>query len=191
MERAGFIRPITDGEGMSHRTRPFQTVFVSRKVGEYGILNPENLQPHRVGPRDGFPAPQFSAMNDGALVCRFDPGFRASINVGPSDPQHYPAQFASSDVRHGAGREVGSGARIPAGQHRSDLRGGCGARPPVAIHRTAGGNHRTSGTAGTHRHTSVAYDSRDQLHLSSHGLVTEGVFVKFPCLKFVLVEAVS
>jgi len=89
---AGFLQAdaVTDtGEGIASHPETLSRLFFDVYDLEYGILNSESAIHIGVGPDMDFGAAVLSAMND-VMVNDWlptDPRFRASINVGPSDPQ--------------------------------------------------------------------------------------------------------
>lgn len=196
---AGFHQAdaVTDnGQSIASRPDTLARLFFDVYGLEYGILNSESAIHVGVGPETNFGAAVLSAMND-VMVSDWlpvDSRFRASINVGPSDPE-----FASQEI-HRLGEHpgmvqvmMGSGARIPYGQRfyhpiyaaavEHDL--------PVAIHP---GNEGVGITgppnAAGYPSSYIEWHATLVTSYISHlvSLITEGVFVKFPTLKFVLVE---
>lgn len=164
---------------------------------DYGILNAEQSLQLGLSPEPDFAAACLSAIND--IVVNdwlpADPRFRASVLVYQEDPT-----LAVQEIHRLGGHPgivqvlMGSGARIPYGQRfyhpiyaaavEHDL--------PVAIHPGTEGVGVSGATTAAGYPTSY-FEWHTNLiggyiaHLIS--LVTEGVFVKFPTLKFVLIEA--
>jgi predicted TIM-barrel fold metal-dependent hydrolase len=185
-----------DGEGIASHRETLSRLFFDVYELEYGILNSESAIHIGVGPEMDFGAAVLSAMND-VMVNDWlpaDPRFRASINVGPSDPL-----LAAQEIRrlgdHPGMVQVmmGSAARIPYGQRfyhpiyeaavEHDL--------PVAIHP---GNEGVGITgppnAAGYPSSYIEWHTTLVTSYISHlvSLITEGVFVRFPTLKFVMVE---
>lgn len=196
---AGFLQAdavTNDGDLISSKPESLARLFFDHYDLEYGILNMETAIHIGVGPEIDFGAALISAMND-VMVHDWlprDPRFRASINVAPSDPI-----LAAKEIRrlgdHPGMVQVmmGSGARIPYGQrfYHPIYEAAAEHGLPVAIHPgnegvgiTGPPNAAGYPTSYLEWHTTLvtSYIS----HLVS--LVTEGVFVKFPTLKFVMVE---
>ncbi len=185
-----------DGAGIAFHPRTLSRLFFDVHGLEFGILNSESAIHIGVGPDMDFGAALLSAMNDVMISdwLPVDPRFRASINVGPSDPQ-----LAAQEV-HRLGDHpgmvqvmMGSGARIPYGQRfyhpiyaaavEHDL--------PVAIHPGNEGVGITgSPNAAGYPSSYIEWHTTLVTSYISHlvSLITEGVFVKFPTLKFVMVE---
>jgi predicted TIM-barrel fold metal-dependent hydrolase len=163
---------------------------------EYGILNPENVLSIGLSPEPDYAAAQASAINDVFVEewLPVDARFRYSLAVAPNDPE-----LAAREIRRLGNRPgvvqvlMPSGARIPYGQRlfhpiyaasvERDL--------PVAIHPgTEGvgisGAPTAAGYPSSYLEWHTGLVGSFMAHLIS--LVTEGVFVKFPELKFVLIE---
>lgn len=163
-----------DGDNIASHPETLSRLLFDRYGLEYGILNSESAIHIGVGPDMDFSAALLSAMND-VMVHEWlpvDSRFRASINVGPSDPQ-----LAAREV-HRLGDHpgmvqvmMGSGARIPYGQRfyhpiysaavEHDL--------PVAIHPGNEGVGITgppNATGYPSSYIEMAYHARYQLHLS-------------------------
>jgi predicted TIM-barrel fold metal-dependent hydrolase len=185
-----------DGEGIASHPETLSRLFFDVHGLEYGILNPENAIHIGVGPDMDFGAAVLSAMNDVMANdwLPVDARFRASINVGPSDPQLAAREIHRLGDHPGMVQVMmGSGARIPYGQRfyhpiyaaavEHDL--------PVAIHP---GNEGVGITgppnAAGYPSSYIEWHTTLVTSYISHlvSLVTEGVFVKFPTLKFVMVE---
>ena len=163
---------------------------------EYGILNPESILAIGLSPEPDYAAAQVSAINDVFIEewLPVDPRFRYSLAVAPNDPE-----LAGREIRR-LGNKPGvvqvlmpSGARIPYGQrafhpiYAAAVEHGL----PVAIHPgTEGvgisGAPTAAGYPSSYLEWHTALVGNFMAHLIS--LVTEGVFIKFPDLKFVLIE---
>ncbi len=163
---------------------------------EYGILNPENILGIGLSPEPDYAAAQVSAINDVFLEewLPADPRFRYSMAVAPNDPE-----LAAREIRRLGGQSgvvqvlMPSGARIPYGQrafhpiYAAAVEHGL----PVAIHPgTEGvgisGAPTAAGYPSSYLEWHTVLVGSFMAHLIS--LVTEGVFIKFPELKFVLIE---
>jgi uncharacterized protein len=162
---------------------------------EYGILNAGSLH-MGLSPDPDYSAAVVSAMND--VVAQdwlpVDERFRASLVVSPGDPE-----LAAREI-HRVGDHPGfvqvlmpSGARMPYGQRffhpiyaaavEHDL--------PVGIHPGSegvgvSGPPTAAGYPTTYFEWHTGLVGSYMAHLIS--LVTEGVFHRFPTLKFVLIE---
>jgi predicted TIM-barrel fold metal-dependent hydrolase len=196
---AGFMQAdavTEDGDAISTQPETLSKLFFDRYDLEYGILNSESAIHNGVGPELDFAAAVLSAMND-VLAQEWlpvDSRFRGSINVAPSDPV-----LAAKEI-HRLGNHpgmvqvmMGSGARVPYGQrfYHPIYEAAVAYDLPVAIHPgnegvgiTGAPNAAGYPSSYMEWHTTLvnSYVS----HLVS--LVTEGVFVKYPTLKFVMVE---
>lgn len=196
---AGFLQAdavTDDGDLIATRPDMLSRLFFDHYELAFGILNMESAIHIGVGPEIDFGAALLSAMND-VLVHDWLPAdhrFRGSINVGPSDPI-----LAAKEIRRLGDNPgmvqvmMGSGARIPYGQrvYHPIYEAAVEYDLPVAIHPgnegvgiTGAPNAAGYPTSFLEWHTTLvtSYIS----HLVS--LVTEGVFVKYPTLKFVMVE---
>lgn len=187
---------LPDGSRVENRPDNLARCFFDLYGLEFGILNPADLLHMGLSPDPDYAAAVLSAMND--VVAEdwlpADPRFRASICVSPMDPE-----LAAREI-HRLGDHPGfvqvlmpSGARMPYGQRffhpiyaaavAHDL--------PVAIHPGSEGVG-VSGAPTAAGYPTTYFEWHTGLvgsyiaHLIS--LVTEGVFQKFPALKFVLIE---
>jgi predicted TIM-barrel fold metal-dependent hydrolase len=163
---------------------------------EFGVLNPAGALHIGLSPDPDYAAAVVSAANDAVVEewLPVDGRFRTSIVVSPADPH-----LAAEEI-HRLGDHPGvvqvlmpSGARIPYGQRfyhpiyaaavEHDL--------PVAIHPgTEGvgisGPPSAAGYPTNYLEWHTGLVGSYIAHLIS--LVTEGVFIKFPSLKFVMIE---
>lgn len=163
---------------------------------DYGILNPGSSLHYGLSPEADYAAAVISAINDVMVEdwLPSDPRYRLSLVVYPND-----AELAVREI-HRLGGHPGvvqvllpSGARTPYGQRcfhpiyaaaaEYDL--------PVAIHPGTEGVGISGAPTGVGYPSSYLEWHTDLVgsyigHLVS--MVTEGVFAKFPTLKFVLVE---
>ncbi len=163
---------------------------------EYGVLNPEGILHVGLSPEPDFAAAAVSACND--VIANdwlpADPRFRASLIVSPTDPA-----LAAREI-HRLGDHPGfvqvlmpSAARIPYGQrfYHPIYAAAVAHHLPVAIHPGSEGVG-ISGAPTAAGYPTSYFEWHTGLvtsyiaHLIS--LVTEGVFITFPTLKFVLIE---
>jgi predicted TIM-barrel fold metal-dependent hydrolase len=175
-----------------HLARQFFDVYQI----EFGILNPENILGIGLSPEPDYAAAQASAINDVFVEewLPVDPRFRYSLAVTPNDPA-----LAAREIQRLGGHPgvvqvlLPGGARMPYGQryfhpiYAAAVEHGL----PVAIHPgTEGvgisGAPTAAGYPGSYLEWHTGLVGGFIAHLVS--LVTEGVFVKFPGLKIVLVE---
>ncbi|HZP85019.1 MAG TPA: amidohydrolase family protein [Chthonomonadaceae bacterium] len=161
----------------------------------YGVLNAGN-QHIGLSPEPDYAAAVLSAEND-VIVHDWlpaDPRFRASLTVSPADPE-----LAAREI-HRLGDHPGivqvlmpSGARLPYGQrfYHPIYAAAVAHDLPVAIHPGSegvgiSGPPTAAGYPSSYFEWHTGLVGSYMAHLIS--LVTEGVFVKFPTLKFVLIE---
>ena len=196
---AGFTQAdavTDDGVGIATTPETLAREFFDRHGLEYGLLNPEGCIHVGVGPEVEWSAAVLSAKND-VLINEWlpvDERFLGSINVGPNDPV-----LAAQEIRrigdHPRMVEVmmGSGARVPYGNryYHPIYEAAVEFDLPVAIHP---GNEGVGITGPTHAagYASSYFEWHTSLVTSyiSHlvSLVTEGIFQRFPTLRFVLTE---
>ncbi|MDQ2787131.1 MAG: amidohydrolase family protein [Chloroflexota bacterium] len=192
--RADAVTP--DGERIEGDPRHLARYFLDEYGIEYGILNPERSVHAGLSPDPDFAAAIVSAINDilAADWLPADPRYRASIIVAPNDPD-----LAAREIHRMAANPgfvqvlMPSGARMPYGQRyfnriyaaavEHDL--------PVALHPGSEGVGISGAPTAAGYPTNYLEWHTDLVtsymaHMVS--LVTEGTFVKFPTLKFVLIE---
>ena len=186
---------LPDGSRIESRPDSLARHFLDVYGIEYGILNLDNLA-IGTSPEPDFAAAVAAAMND-VLVHDWlpvDPRFRIGLIVSPVDPE-----LAAREIhRLGDHPEVvqvlmPSGARMPFGQrfYHPIYAAAVEHNLPVAIHPGSEGVG-TSGAPTAAGWPTSYFEWHTGLvgsfiaHLIS--LVTEGVFIKFPTLKFVLIE---
>jgi predicted TIM-barrel fold metal-dependent hydrolase len=162
----------------------------------FGILNPAGSLQIGLSPEPDFAAAVVSAQNDVVLLdwLSAEPRFRASLVVSPADPE-----LAAQEI-HRLGHHPGfvqillpSGARMPYGQrfYHPIYAAAAAHHLPVAIHPGSEGVG-VSGVPTAAGYPTSYFEWHTGLvgsymaHLIS--VVTEGVFVKFPDLKFVMIE---
>ncbi|MBM3460096.1 MAG: amidohydrolase, partial [Armatimonadetes bacterium] len=162
---------------------------------EFGILNGGNLH-IGLSPDPDYAAAYVAAENDivAADWLPVEPRLRSSITISPADPE-----MAAREIHRWGGHPgfvqvlMCSGARIPYGQrfyhpiYAAAVQYGL----PVAIHPGSegvgiSGAPTAAGYPTTYFEWHTGLVGSYLAHLIS--LVTEGVFAKFPTLKFVLVE---
>jgi predicted TIM-barrel fold metal-dependent hydrolase len=162
---------------------------------EYGILTGGSLHVG-LSPDPDYAAALMTAENDIAAQdwLPADPRYRASLSVSPADPE-----LAAREI-HRLGAHPGfvqvmmpSGARIPYGQrfYHPIYAAAVEHHLPVAIHPgTEGvgisGPPTAAGYPTSYFEWHTGLVGSYMAHLIS--LVTEGVFIKFPTLRFVLIE---
>ncbi len=162
---------------------------------DYGIFNTSNLQ-FGLCPDPDYAAAIMRATNDtiAEVWLPVDDRFRSSLQVAPNDPKQ-----AAAEIRRLGGHPgfvqvlMCSGASVAYGNRCYDpiYEAACEMDLPVAIHPGSEGVG-TSGAPTAAGYPSSYFEWHTGLvgsylaHLLS--LVCEGTFVKFPGLKFVLIE---
>lgn len=163
---------------------------------EFGILNPGSTLHWGLSPEADYAAALIAASND-ALISEWLPAdsrFRASLSIYPNDPD-----LAVREI-HRLGGHPGvvqvlmpSAARIPYGQryYHPIYAAAVEYNLPIAIHPgTEGvgisGPPTVAGYPSSYFEWHTGLVASYIAHLVS--MVTEGVFVKFPTLKFVMLE---
>ena len=185
-----------DGERIEQHPRHLARYFFDEYGIEYGILNPERSLHVGLSPDPDYSAALVSAIND-ILAHDWlpaDPRFRASIIVAPNDPE-----LAAREIHRMAPNAgfvqvlMPSGARMPYGQRYFHPIYAAAAEHnlPVALHPgTEGvgisGAPSAAGYPTNYLEWHTGLVGSYLAHLIS--MVSEGVFVKFPPLKFVLLE---
>jgi predicted TIM-barrel fold metal-dependent hydrolase len=187
---------LPDGSHIENRPDNLSRHFFDAYGLEYGILNPAGLLQMGLSPDPDYAAAVLSAMNDVVAEAWLpaDPRFRASLCVSPADPS-----LAAREIHRLADHPgfvqvlMPSGARMPYGQRcfHPIYEAAAAHGLPVAIHPGSEGTG-TSGAPTAAGYPTTYFEWHTGLvgsyiaHLIS--LVTEGVFQKFPTLKFVLIE---
>lgn len=192
--RADAVTP--EGDRIEASPEALSRYFLDTYNIDYGILNPASSLQLGLSPEPDFAAAVVSAINDVIVEdwLPADARYRASIVVSQADPV-----LAAREIRRLGGHPgvvqvlMGSGARMPYGQrfYHPIYEAAVEMGLPVAIHPGSEG----AGVSGPP--TAVGYPSSYlEWHTNLAGsyiahvisLITEGVFVTFPDLKFVLVE---
>lgn len=194
VNRADAVTP--DGKRIDAHPAALAEHFFDVYDIEFGILNEGSLLQIGLSPEPDFAAAVASAMND-VIVHDWLPvdlRFRASLVISPAD-----AELASREI-HRLGDHPGivqvlmpSGARVPYGQRNYHPIYAAAAEHglPVAIHPGSegvgvSGPPTAAGYATSYLEWHTGLVASYMAHLIS--LVTEGVFVKYPTLRFVLIE---
>jgi predicted TIM-barrel fold metal-dependent hydrolase len=194
INRSDAVTP--DGTRIDASPAALGTCFFDLYGIEYGILNEGSLLQIGLSPEPDFVAAVVSAIND-VIVTDWlpaDPRFRASLVISPTDPE-----LAAREI-HRLGGHPGfvqvlmpSGARMPYGQRFYHLIYAAAVAHdlPVAIHPGSegvgiSGAPTAAGYPSSYLEWHTGLVGSYIAHLVS--LVAEGVFVKFPTLKFVLIE---
>ena len=195
----GVMRPdavTPDGSRIESRPENLARHFFDVYGIEFGVFNPAGTLGIGLSPEPDYAAALLSAINDVFVQdwLPADSRFRSSVVVSPADPE-----LAVREI-HRLGDHPGivqvlmpSGARLPYGQRfyhpiyaaamEHDL--------PVAIHPgTEGVGISGPPTAAGYPSSYLEWHSGLVGSYVAHliSLVTEGVFNKFPSLKFVLIE---
>jgi uncharacterized protein len=186
---------LADGSRIESSPENLARHFFDLYEIEYGILNAGSLH-IGLSPDPDYAAAVLAAEND--VVAEewlpADPRFRASLAVSPADPE-----LAAREI-HRLGDHPGfvqvlmpSGARLPYGQrfYHPIYAAAAAHDLPVAIHPGSegvgiSGAPTAAGYPTTYFEWHTGLVGSYIAHLIS--LVTEGVFQKFPTLKFVLIE---
>jgi len=185
-----------DGTRIESRPDTLARHFFDPYGIEFGIFNPASTLAIALSPERDYAAALLSAINDVFMEdwLPTDPRFRLSITVSPHDPELAVREIHRLGNRPGVAQVLmPSASPMPYG-HRffhPIYAAACEHGLPVAIH------PGTEGVGISGAPTSVGYPSNYLewhtdlavtyiAHLSS--LVTEGVFVKYPDLTFVMQE---
>ena len=176
--------------------RELASAFLDPYGIEFCVLNPQSSLQFGLSPEPDFAAAVVSAINDVTIEdwLPADPRYRGSVVISPADPVQAAREIRRVGSHPGIVQVLmGSGARFPYGQRFHDpiYEAASELDLPVAIHPGSEG----VGVSGPP--TAVGFPSSYlewhtnlvgsyMAHLIS--LLTEGTFVKFPTLKFVLVE---
>lgn len=187
---------LEDGRKIEAEPELLARHFFDAHKLDYGILNPAGSLHIGLSPDIDYAAAVASAAND-AVVEEWLPAdsrFRASIVVAPNDPQ-----LAAEEIHRLADHPgmvqvlMPSGARMPYGQRffHPIYQAAADHGLPVAVHPGSegvgiSGPPTAAGYPSTYFEWHTGLVGSYLAHLIS--LVTEGVFIKFPNLKFVLIE---
>lgn len=185
-----------DGEYIYGKPQHMSRLFFDAYNLDYGILNVGSVLHLGLSPEADYACAAISAIND-VLVEEWlpqDPRFRAAIAIYPNDPQMAAAEIRRLGEHPGVAEVImPSGARIPYGQrfYHPIYEAAAELELPVSIHPGTEGVG-ISGAPSAAGYPTSYFEWHNGLvgsyiaHLNS--MVTEGVFVKFPRLKFVLIE---
>lgn len=188
---------VVAGERIEEDPRLLGTHFFDKHNLEYGILNFTGAALHLgLGTDPYYAAAVVTASND-AVVEEWLPAdarMYASITVAPNDPAAAAAEIRRlGDVDRMPQVLMVSGARMPMGQaYFHPIYEACAeVGKPIAIHPGSEGVGISGPPTGVGYPTNYLEWHTDLVgsyvcHLVS--MVTEGVFVKYPKLKFVLIE---
>lgn len=187
---------LPDGSKIEASPHALSEHFFDRYDLEYGILNPAGSLHIGLSPDPDYAAAICRAANDAVVEewLPVDSRFRASIVVAPNDPLQ-----AAEEIHRLAGHPgmvqvlMPSGARMPYGQRyfHPIYQAAVEHNLPVAVHPGSegvglSGAPTAAGYPSTYFEWHTGLVGSYLAHLIS--LVTEGVFQKFPTLKFVLIE---
>lgn len=185
-----------EGERIERSPQALARYFFDVYGIEYGILNMGELA-HALTPDPDYAAALASALNDVHIQdwLPADPRYRISLLVSPVDPQQAAREIHRVGDHPGVVQVIVPSASVmPYGQrfYHPIYAAAVEHNLPVAIH------PGTEGAGITGAATGPGYPSRYlewHTDLSAYAmtqlvsLVTEGVFQKFPTLKFVIIEA--
>jgi predicted TIM-barrel fold metal-dependent hydrolase len=185
-----------EGERIERSPKHLAKYFFDEFGIEYGILNVERSLHHGLGADPDYSAAVVSAINDMVATdwLTADPRFRASIIVAPNDPEQAAREIHRMADHPGFVQVLmGSGQRMPFGQRyfHPIYKAAAEHDLPVALH------PGTEGVGISGPPTAAGYPTNYlEWHTGLIGsyiahlisMVSEGVFVKFPNLKFVLLE---
>ncbi len=186
-----------DGRRIESDPHLLARYFFDKYDLEYGILNFTGPALHLgLSPDPYYAAAVATASNDAALEewLPVDDRFYASITVAPNDPVAAAAEIRRlGDVDRMPQVVMVSGARMPMGQpYFHPIYEACAeVGKPIAIHPGSEGVGISGAPTAVGYPTNYIEWHTDLVgsyigHLVS--MVTEGVFVKYPELKFVLIE---
>ena len=187
---------LPDGSKIENSPENLARHFFDVYAIEFGVLNPAGALHIGLSPEVDYAAAVVSAANEVVVEewLPVDPRFCASIVVSPADPY-----LAAEEIQRLGGRPgvvqvlMPSGARIPYGQrfYYPIYAAAVEHHLPVAIHPgTEGvgisGPPTAAGYPTSYLEWHTGLVGSYIAHLIS--LITEGVFIRFPTLKFVLIE---
>ncbi len=193
VRRADAVMP--DGSDIADSPHSLSSHFLDVYNIEYGLLNVDDLA-IGLSPDPDYSAALVAAVND-VIVQEWlpvDPRLRASLIVSPADPQQGAREIRRLGGHPGVVQVLmPSGARMPYGQrfYHPIYEAAAEYNLPVAIHPGSEGAGISypptpAGYPSTYFEFHTGLVTSYIGHLIS--LVTEGVFVKFPTLKWVLIE---
>ena len=186
---------LPDGSDIADSPHSLASHFLDVYDIEYGLLNVDDLA-IGLSPDADYSAAIVSAVNDVIVQdwLPVDPRLRASLIVSPGDP-HLGAREIHRLGDHPGVVQVlmPSGARMPYGQrfYHPIYEAAAAHNLPVAIHPGSEGTGISypptpAGYPSTYFEFHTGLVTSYMAHLIS--LVKEGVFVKFPTLRWVLIE---
>ena len=185
-----------DGERIEQHPHHLARYFFDEYGIEYGILNPERSLHLGLSPDPDYSAALVSAIND--ILAHdwlpVDPRFRASIIIAPNDPEQAAREIHRMAPNRGFVQVLmPSGARMPYGQRYFHPIYAAAAEHdlPLALHPGSdgvgiSGPPSAAGYPTNYLEWHTGLFASYIAHLIS--MVSEGVFVKFPTLRFVLLE---
>jgi len=187
---------LPDGSRIENDPHNLSRYFFDEYNLEYGILNPAGALHVGLSPDPDYAAAVVSAQNEAVIEewLPVDSRFRYSLTVSPADP-HLAAEEIHRRGDHPGVAQVlmPSGARMPYGQrfYYPIYEAAAAHNLPVAIHPGSegvgiSGSPTAAGYPSTYLEWHTGLVGSYMAHLIS--LVTEGVFMKFPTLKFVMIE---
>ena len=193
VRRADAVMP--DGSDIADSAHSLASHFLDVYDIEYGLLNVDDLA-IGLSPDADYAAAIVSAINDVIVQdwLPVDPRLRASLIVSPADPHLGAREIRRLGAHPGVVQVLmPSGARMPYGQrfYHPIYEAAVEHNLPVAIHPGSEGAGISypptpAGYPSTYFEWHTGLVTSYMGHLIS--LVTEGVFVKFPTLRWVLIE---
>ncbi|MBI2301629.1 MAG: amidohydrolase family protein [Armatimonadetes bacterium] len=187
---------LPDGSKLEGSPDGLATEFLGRYGIDIGILNPAGTLHMGLSPDPDYAAAVCHAENrvvaDDWLTA--DPRYRASITIAPNDPHQ-----AADEIHRWAGHPgfvqvlMCSGARMPYGQryYHPIYEAAAAHGLPVAIHPgTEGIGIAYPSTPAGYPSTYFEWHTGLVMNYIAHlvSLVCEGVFIRFPALRFVFIE---
>ncbi len=184
-----------DGARIESSAETLGKYFLDEYSIEYGILNTDHLA-FALTPEPDYASALASAINNVLVECWIpkDERIKTSIVVSPTDPHLAAQEIHRMAERPGVVQVLmPSGAMFPYGHryYHPIYEAACDHDLPVAIHPGTEGvgissPGNPSGYPGSYFEWHTGLVSNYVSHLVS--LIAEGVFVKYPSLKFALLE---